>query len=104
MKKKKINDSERLAFLERYLYGFDLDGKRLDAGNQNGMSLRARLQENITGYSGRFNTYTIEEVLKKIQELDNNLNKVKDVQTYILSLLIGACVGVAIAWAISFFL
>ena len=105
MNKKKINNSERLAFLERYLYGFDLDGKRLDAPpNQNGMSLRARLQENITGYSGRFNTYTIEEVLKKIQELDNNLNKVKDVQTLILSLLFGALVGVAIAWAVSVFL
>ena len=104
MKKKKINNSDRLAFLERYLYGFDLDGKRLNAGNQDGMSLRARLQENITGYAGRFNTYTIEEVLNRIDELNKEVNKVKDVQTYILSLLIGASVGVVLGWAVSVFL
>ena len=104
MKKKKINNSRRLSSIEQYLFGFDLDGKRLSAGNQDGMSLRARLQENITGYSGRLNTYTIEEVLKKIQELDRNIDKVKDVQTYILSLLVGASVGVVLVWAISVFL
>ena len=104
MKKKKITNSRRLSSIEQYLFGFDLDGKRLSAGNQDGMSLRARLQETITGYSGRLNTYTIEEVLKKIQELDRNIDKVKDVQTYILSLLIGASVGVVLVWAISVFL
>ena len=104
MKKKKITNSRRLSSIEQYLFGFDLDGKRLNAGNQDGMSLRARLQENITGYAGRHNTYTIEKVLKEIKELDNNLNKVKDVQTYILSLLIGASVGVVLVWAISVFL
>ena len=104
MKKKKITNSRRLSSIEQYLFGFDLDGKRLSAGNQDGMSLRARLQENITGYSGRLNTYTIEEVLKKIQELDRNIDKVKDVQTYILSLLVGASVGVVLVWAISVFL
>jgi hypothetical protein len=42
MKKKKINNSDRLSVIEQYLYGFDLDGKRLSAPpNQNGMSLRA---------------------------------------------------------------
>lgn len=104
MKEKKITNSRRLSSIEQYLFGFDLDGKRLSAGNQDGMSLRARLQENITGYAGRSNTYTIKQVLKRIEELDRNINKVKDVQTLILSLLFGALVGVAIAWAVSVFL
>ena len=104
MKEKKITNSRRLSSIEQYLFGFDLDGKRLSAGNQDGMSLRARLQENITGCAGRSNTYTIKQVLKRIEELDRNINKVKDVQTYILSLLLGALVGGAIAWAVSVFL
>ena len=49
MKEKKITNSRRLSSIEQYLFGFDLDGKRLSAGNQNGMSLRARLLEKLTG-------------------------------------------------------
>ena len=104
MKKKKITDSERLASTERYLYGQDLDGNIVSAGHQRGWSLRERLQESLSGVRYRHNTYTLKSLSKDLDRITKDLNKVKDVQTYILSLLVGACVGVAIAWAVSVFL
>lgn len=101
---KKITNSKRLALIERYLYGEDSDGNRLSAGNQKGISLRARLQENITGQSARLHPYTIKEVVNKIEGLDKDLKKMREVQNYIFSLLIGACIGVVVAWTVSVFL
>ena len=74
---KKITNSKRLALIERYLYGEDSDGNRLSAGNQKGISLRARLQETITGQSARLHPYTIKEVVNKLRILRNsNLEKI----------------------------
>ena len=102
--KKKITNSRRLSSIEQYLFGFDLDGKRLNAGNQDGMSLRARLQENITGYAGRLNTYTIEEVLNRIDGLNKDLQKIKDVQTLILTSIIASVIGAVAGAGLSYFL
>jgi len=106
MKKKKITNSRRLSSIEQYLYGFDLDGNRLSAPpNQNGMSLRARLQENITGTAYRNNRgNTIKEVLNRIDGLNEDLQKIKDVQTWILSSIIALVIGAVAGVGLSYFL
>jgi len=106
MKKKKINNTDRLSSIEQYLFGFDLDGKRLNAPpNQNGMSLRARLQENITGTAYRHNRgNTIKEVLKRIDGLNKDLQKIKDIQTLILISIIALVIGAVAGVGLSYFL
>ena len=105
MKEKKITNSRRLSSIEQYLFGFDLDGKRLSAGNQNGMSLRARLQENITGTKYRNNTsYTIKSLSKDLDQITKDLKNIRDVQTSIFIAVIGIPIDVAIGVGLSYLL
>ena len=103
MKKKKITDSERLASIERYLYGQDLDGNIVSAGHQRGWSLRERLQESLSGVRYRHNTYTLKSLSKDLDRITKDLKNIKDVQTSIFIAVIGIPIAVGIGVGLSYF-
>ena len=100
----KITNSDRLASIERYLYGQDLDGKQMSGGHQSGWSLRQRLQENIAGDRHRHNSYTIKNLSKDLDRITKDLKKVREIQTTILISIVVTPVAIAIGWGIGYFL